>query len=232
MKIASDAQLRNAANVIQIGNNPAEGIIAQGAVAAYRIKLEENSPIRLSFPATGDQGQYSVEIFDSTGKAVYRDQNKRYSETETANIPFTPPKSDTYVLHIKGADGEGRYAVKMFSIALDAQLRATTNTIQVGGNSVEGVVAAGAVAEYRIELEALNPIRLNLAASGDQGKYNVEILDSTGKAVYRDPYKQYSGTETASIPFTASKSDTYLVHVTGTEGECKYSLNIKRLAGK
>jgi hypothetical protein len=230
--IAFDSQLRSPKNIIRIGDNAAEGILAHGAVAEYWIRLEENSPVRLIFPATGDNEKYNVEIWDSTRKAVYRDPDKHYSGTETANIPFTPPRNDIYALHIIGTEGEGKYAVKISSIALNSQLRGEANVIQVGGNNVEGVIAQGAVAEYRLELEAYNPIRLNFFATGDYGKYNVEIFDSTGNVVYRDPYKRYSGTEAAILPFTASKKDTYLVRLIGIEGECKYSLNIIRTAGR
>lgn len=229
--IALDAQLRSETNVIQIGGNAVEGIIAKGAVAEYRVKLEENSPVRLTFPATGDQGKYSVEILDSTGKTVYRNPDKRYSEAETISLPFTAPKNDIYSLHIVGTEGEGKYSVKMKLIALSSQLRSEANVIQIDDDAtIEGITAQGAVAEYRMTLEANSPIRLIFSPTGDQGKYNVEILDSTGKIVYRDPYKHYSGTEIVNIPFNASKSDTYALRITGTEGEVRYFLNIKRMS--
>jgi flavin-binding protein dodecin len=230
--IALDAQLRSEANVIQVDGNAVTGIIAQGAVAEYRVNLEKNSPIRLSFSATGDQGKYTVEILDSTGKAVFRNPSKHYSGTEAFAVPFTPPNNDTYSLHIIGTEGEGKYKVKIGSIALDSQLRGEANVLQAGDDAVEGVIAQGAVAEYQIKVEANNPIRLNLFATGDHGKYNVEILDSTGKAVYLDPYKRYSGTETTNIPFATSKSDMYSLRIIGIEGECRYSLNVTRVARK
>ena len=230
--IARDSQLRSPENILRIGEKAEEGILAPGAVAEYRTSLEENSPVRLQFPATGDTGQYTVEIRDSTGKAVYRNPGKIYSGTESVHLPFTPPRNDTYTLHILGTEGEGRYAVRITSIALNSQLRSEANVIQVGGNTVEGVLAQGAVAEYRLELEAYTPIRLNFSATGDQGKYNVEIFDSSGNVVYRDPFKRYSGTETAILPFTVSKKDTYVVRLTGMEGECRYSLNIVRAGGR
>jgi len=226
LPIASDSQLRSEANVIQVDGGAAEGLIAKGAVAEYRIKLEQNSPIRLNFSATGDNGEYRVEILDATQKAVYRDPAKRYSGTQAVTLPFTAAKSGTYFLHIIGAEGEGRYAVKALSIASDSQLRGEANLIQVDGRAVEGVIAQGAVADYRIELKANSPIRLDFSATGGDGKYKVEILDSTGRAVYQDPYKRFSVTETATIPFTASKSDTYFLQITGTEGEVNYTVRI------
>jgi hypothetical protein len=226
LPIASDAQLRSEANVIQVNGAAVEGIIAKGAVAEYRINLEENSPIRLSFSASGDNGAYRVEILDATQKAVYRNPSKRYSGNEAVAIPFTAPKNGTYFLHIIGTEGEGRYAFKVLSIALDAQLRGEANSIQVGGRAVEGLIAQGAVADYRIELKANSPIRLDFSATGGDGKYKVEILDSTGRAVYQDPYKRFSVTETATIPFTASKSDTYFLQITGTEGEVSYTVRV------
>ena len=226
--IASDGQLRGTGNVIHVGGNAVTGIIAQGAVAAYRIKLEANSPIRLISSATGDQGKYKIEILDSTGKTVYQAPTKRYSGSETATVPFTASKTDTYSLHLIGTEGEGKYAVKILPIASDAQLRSEANVLQIGGGVAEGVIAQGAIAEYRIKLEANSPIRLVFSATGDQGTYNVEILDSAGKIVYRDPYHHLGGKEAAHIPFNVSKSDTYSVRIIGTEGEGRYALNIIR----
>ena len=228
--LAYDSQLRSPKNIIHIGDSTLEGVIAQGAVAEYRLRLEANSPIRLEFPATGDSEEYRIEILDSTGKTVYRNPDTHYSATETASIPFTAPRNDVYSLHLIGTEGEGKFAVKTISIALNSQLRGEANVIQIGGNTVEGVIAQGAIVEYRFELEAYSPIRLNFTATGDHGKFNVEILDSTKNMVYKDPYKHYSGTESAIIPFTASKKDTYLIRLIGIEGECKYSLNIARTA--
>jgi len=230
--ITSDAQLRGEANVLQLGGNASAGVIAQGAVAEYRMALEENSPVRLSFFATGDSGKYGIEIVNSTGKTVYRNPTRQYSGTEAFTLPFTPPASDTYALHIIGTEGEGKYKVQVGLLALDAQLRGEANVLQVGDPAVEGVVAPGAVAEYRLRVDANQPIQLNLSATGDQGTYKVEILDSTGKAVYFDPYKRYRGTDTVTIPFATLKSDLYMVRITGTEGECRYALTCTRPAGK
>ena len=230
--IALDTQLRSDANVIHVGGNAVAGVIAKGAIAAYRIKLEANSPIRLIFSATGDQGQYKVEILDSTGKTVYQAPSKRYSGTETATVPFTALKNDTYSLHVVVTEGEGKYALKTLAIASDAQLRGEANVVQVDGVAVEGVIAQGALAEYRLKLEANTPIRLIFTATGDPEQYNVELLDATGKIVYRDPYNRLSGKETATLPLNVSKSDTYSLRIIGTEGEGRYSLNIIRTAGK
>lgn len=230
--ITSDAQLRGEANLLQLGGNAGAGIIAQGAVAEYHVNLEENSPVRLSFFATGDQGKYRVELVNSTGKTVYRNPARQYSGTEAFTLPFTPPASDTYALHIIGTEGESKYKVKIGLLALDAQLRGEANVLQVGDPAVEGIVAPGAVAEYRLKVDANNPIQLNLSATGDLGTYKIEILDSTGKAVYFDPYKRYRGTEPVTIPFATLKSDLYVVRITGTEGECRYVLNSTRSAGK
>lgn len=226
--IVSDSQLRGAGNVLHVGGNAVTGIIAQGAVAVYRVKLVANSPIRLLSTATGDQGKYKIEILDATGKTVYQAPTKRYSGSETATVPFTALKNDTYSLQLIGTEGEGKYALKILPIASDAQLRSEANVLQIGGGVAEGVIAQGAIAEYRIKLEANSPIRLVFSATGDPGTYNVEILDSAGKIVYRDPYHHLGGKEAAHIPFNVSKSDTYVVRIIGTEGEGRYALNILR----
>lgn len=231
VSIAADTQLRGEERVLQVGGNTVSGIIAHGARAEYRIALEKNSPIRLSFLATGEPGRFGVELFDSHEKRVLRSPSppQSYGGTDTFSLPFTPPQTDTYLLRIVGTEGEGKYAFKTSAIAFDAQLRGEGNVLQIDDLPVEGVVAQGAVAEYRIAVEAGNPIRLNFSPTGDRGKYNVEILDGTGKAVYMDPYKRYSGLETITLPFAPSKSDRYVVRIVGLEGECRYALAVTRL---
>lgn len=228
--IAFDSQLRNSANVLQFGENPAEGIIVTGAIAEYRVKLEENSPVRFTLPSTGDNAKISFQILDSSKKTVYRDQKKQYSLSENINIPFTPPRNDIYTLHLIGVDGEGKYAIKVVPIALNSQLRNQSNILLIGGNTASGVIAQGAVAEYQFDLEAHTPVKLSFLATGDLGKFTVEIFDSNNRAIYNDPYKLYSGAERFSIPFTVLKSDTYHIHIKGVEGESKYAFNIKHKA--
>ena len=206
------------------------GVIVQSAAAEHQIKLEGNSPIRLSFSATEGQGRYTVELLDTTRRVLYRGTFKRYNANETVTVPFTAPKTDTYSLHISGIEGELKYSIKTAAITSDAQLRGVGNVIHVGGNAVTGILAQGAVAAYRIKLEANSPIRLVSAATGEQGKYKIEILDSTGKIVYQAPSKSYSGSETATIPFTALKNDTYTLHLIGTDGEGKYAVKILPIA--
>ena len=228
MPIALDSQLRSDANVIQVGGGAVDGIIAKGAIAEYRVnKLEENSPVRLNFVATGSDGEYTVEILDATRKAVYRNPQKRYSGTETVNLPFTPPKTGTYSLQIIGANGEGRYVVKILPIAFNSQLRDEANEIRIGGDAAEGVIARGAVAEYRLKLEANSPIHLNVSASEGEGTFNMEISDSTGNIIFRDPYRYFGMTENANIPLTVSKKDTYSLRIIGTEGEVNYTIKSK-----
>ena len=224
--ITSNAQLRGEANELFIGGNAVHGIIASGAVAEYRVQLEENSPVRLHLPATGNQVRYSVDVLDATGNSVYRDAGAQHSATDSLALPFTPPKHGEYRLRLKGTEGEGAYSLQLLPIASNSQLRGEANVLAIGGNAVEGIVAQGAVAEYRIPLEAVHPIRFHFTASGDSGQYNLEIVDSSGMAVYVNPSKRYRGTETFAIPFTAPKNDTYSLRMHGLAGECRYSLQV------
>ena len=225
--ITSNARLRDASNALHIGGNAVHEIIAQGAVAEYHVQLAENSPIRLHFPATDDQVRYCLDILDATGKSVYQDRNKQYSATDSVNIPFTPPKNGAYLIRIKGTEGEGKFSLQLLPIASNSQLRSVANVLSIGETAVEGIIAQGAVAEYRIHLEAGHPVRFKFSASGDLGQYNVEVVDSTGVAVYINPSKRYSGTETFVIPFTAPKIGTYILRILGGEGESRYALNVQ-----
>ena len=206
------------------------GGIAQSAVTVHQVKLVENSPIRLSFLATGDSEKFTFEIWDSNRTVVLRNPSQLYSGKESFTVSFTPHKSDTYSLYITGTEGEGKYKVKISSIAFDSQLRSETNVIQVGGKAAAGVIAQGAVAQYRVNLEKNSPVRLNFLATGEQGKYTVEILDATGKAVYKNPSRSYSGTEAFTLAFTPPKNDTYALHIIGTDGEGKYNVKISAIA--
>lgn len=225
--ITTNAQLRGAANMLDVGGSAVQGIIARGAVAEYRAHLEGNGPVRLSLPATDEEGRYSLDIVDQTGRSVYRDPNGQYSLAEAVTIPFTPPKSGSYTIRIKGTAGEGAYSLRLVPIASNAQLRGEANVLAVDGAPVEGAIAQGAVAEYRVRLEAVRPVRFHFTASGDQGRYTVEIVDSTGLAVYLNPSRRYSGLETFVIPFSAPKVDTYTLRMHGTEGECRYALSVR-----
>lgn len=225
--ITYNGYLRGESNTLNIGGSAVQGTIAQGAVAEYRVLLEENSPVRLHLPATEDQVRYSLDILDMTGKSVYRDSSKQHSATDSVNLPFTPPKNGVYLVRLKGTEGEGTYSLQLLPIASNAQLRGEANVLSLSGQTTEGVIAQGTVAEYQINLDAMHPVRFYFGASGDPGQYNVEIVDSTGVAVYINPSKRYRGTETFIIPFTAPKKDTYILRIHGVDGECKYSLTVQ-----
>lgn len=225
--ITYNTYLRGESNALDIGGSTVQGTIAQGAVAEYRVFLEENSPVRLHLPATEDQVRYSLDILDMTGKSLYRNSSKQYSATDSVNLPFTPPKDGEYLVRLKGTEGEGTYFIQLLPIASNSQLRGKENVLSITDGAAEGVIAQGAVAEYQINLEAMRPIRFYFAASGDPGQYNVEVVDSTGVAVYINPSKRYSGTETFVIPFTAPKKDTYIIRIHGIDGECKYLFTVQ-----
>ncbi|MCL2790641.1 MAG: hypothetical protein FWD79_08345 [Desulfobulbus sp.] len=226
--ITTDAYLRSQTNAIHIGGGAVQGLIAQGAVAEYFTSLEENSPIRIVLPASEDRLRYSLDIVDADGKSVYRDAGKAYSAGDPVAIPFTPPKTGQYTICIKGAEGEGSYALQLLPIASNAQLRGEANILVVGGAQAEGHLAQGAVAEYRLQLESLQTVRFYFAGSGDSGKYTVEVVDSTDGPVYLNPSRRYDGTETFTIPFAAPKTDTYTLRLVGTDGECRYAISIRQ----
>ncbi len=221
-QIALDSQLRGKANVLEIDGNQVGGVLAAGATAEHRMKLEANSPIRLNLPATGDKLTYHVEILDSKGQRHF--QSPYFSVEKDHIIPFTPKNSDIYIVRILGQNGEGKYAIKIEQIALDSQLRGKANVLEIDGNQVGGVLAAGATAEHRMKLEANSPIRLNLPATGDKLTYHVEILDSKGQRHFQSPY--FSVEKDHIIPFTPKNSDIYIVRILGQNGEGKYAMKV------
>lgn len=226
--ITSDGQLRNAANAVQVGGHPVQGILAFGAVAEYRVQLEGNSPVRLQLPATDDPLRYSVDIVDLKGKSVFRDTGKQYSTENPVAIPFTPPNTGSYLIRLKGTDGEGKYALQLVPITSNARLRGDLNVLELGQPAVEGVIAQGAVATYRIALQALRPVRFAFAGAEDagSGQFSLEIVDASGVAVYVNPTRRYGGTDSFAIPFTAPKDSVYTLRILGIEGECRFSLAV------
>ncbi len=224
--IASDVTLRNDKNIIQVDGDPHSGTIVKNAVAEYKVKLYNNSPVRIIQSLNKDNYKFTTELSDSKGEIVFRNQYVPRPDNAVIQTPFTPKKTDTYVLRILGLEGAGQYTLTIQSIAFDSQLRGAANMLKVGANTVSGILAKDAVAEYRFDLDAFTPVRFNFFGTGDQGTYNVEIWDSAGKLVYSDPYKRIHGLETLFIPFVVSKDDRYTLRLIGTDGECRYALNL------
>ena len=224
--ITSDAALRNDKNIISVDGDAQSETIVKNAVAEYKVKLYHNSPVRIVQSLHGDDYKYTTEISDSTGKIVFRNLCAPRPDQAPITTPFTPPTTDAYVLRVLGTEGAGQYSLALQSIAFDAQLRGEANLLKIGGSAASGVIAKDAVAEYRFDLDANVPVRFNFPATGDQGAYNVKVLDSTGSPVYSDPYKRIRGQETSFIPFTASKADQYTLRLIGTEGECRYAVSL------
>ncbi|MCL2457737.1 MAG: hypothetical protein FWF31_02605 [Desulfobulbus sp.] len=226
--ITTNAQLRGQANALHLGGGAVQGLIAQGAVAEYSVTLEENSPVRLVLPASEDHLRYSLDLVDAAGRSAYRDAAWVHSAGDPVTVAFTPPKTGRYTIRIKGVEGEGAYGLQLLPIASNAQLRGKANVLAIGEVLAEGVIAQGAVAEYRLQLEALQPVRFYFSGAGDSGKFTVDIVDSAGGPVYLNPSKQYDGTESFAIPFAAPKTDIYTLRLTGTDGECRYTIDVRQ----
>ena len=230
--ITTNAILRNPANAIHLGGAAVQGLVVQGAVAEYAASLEANSPVRMVLPASADHLRYSLDIADAAGKSVYWDAGKAHSADAAVALPFTPPKTGRYTIRIRGVEGEGTYALQLVPIAANAQLRGEANVLAVGGAQAEGALAQGAVAEYRLQLEALQPVRLYLSGDDGTGAYTMEIVDAAGVGVYLNPTARYGGAEPVAIPFTAPKTDTYTLRLLGTDGECRYAVSVRKEARK
>ena len=224
--LASDTTLRSENNILQIDGERQSGTIAKGAVAEYRVRLYANSPVRLVQQQVGENASYLVEFVDSRGNTVFRQPSSSRPEAAELRIPWTPPTTDTYRLHVRGKEGIAPYSIGLESIAFDAQLRGQANTLQVGGPSMNGTIAKGAVAEYRFTMDAFAPVRFNFSASGDSGRFTAEVWDARGTLIYQDPHRLFSGLENGTLPITVSQPGTYAIHLIGVEGESRYSLSL------
>ncbi|MCL1980760.1 MAG: S1C family serine protease [Proteobacteria bacterium] len=226
--ITTNAQLRGQSNALHLGGGPVQGILAQGAVAEYSTTLEENSPVRLVLLATDAHLRYNLDFVDGAGRSAYRDSARVYSAAEEVAIAFTPPKTGGYTIRLKGVEGEGAFAMQLQPIASNAQLRGEGNVLVIGGARTEGRIGQGAVAEYRLQLEALQQVGFYFSGAEDSGKYTIEIVDSAGGPVYLNPTGRYGGTESFVIPFAAPKTDIYTLRLTGTDGECGFALSVRQ----
>ncbi|MDD2463107.1 MAG: hypothetical protein PHI97_03855 [Desulfobulbus sp.] len=222
--LVSDATLRSDNNILQIDGDPQAGTIAKGAVAKYRIKLYANSPVRIIQQQTAEGSAYQLELTDSLGNSAYRLPSSAKPDPARLRIPWTPNKTDTYFLRVRGQEGIGPYSIGVQSIAFDAQLRGQANTLQLNGPSMGGTIATGAVAEYRFPMEAFSPVRFNFTATGDPGRFTVEVWDAKGTLVFRDPHRLFSGQENSSLPVTVSDAGTYTLRLIGVDGETRYNL--------
>jgi hypothetical protein len=225
--LVSDTNLRSADNILQVDGESQSGTIAKAAVAEYRVKLFANSPVRLVQQPTGEGFGYQLELTDSRGKTVLRLPSVAKPDQAGLRIPWTPPGTDTYTLQIRGKEGVGPYAIALEAIAFDAQLRGRANVLQQGGRAMGGAIATGAVAEYRFSAEAYTPMRFNFAATdGQDGHFTVEVWDSEGMLIFRDPHRHFSGRESAVLPFTVSKAGAYILRLIGLDGETGYTISL------
>ncbi len=222
--LVADTALRGDNNILQVDGEEQSGTIAKGAVAEYRVKLFANSPVRLVQTPTSEAYGYQIEVVDPQGSVAFRATST--AKPEQARQPLTVAKTDTYVLRVQGREGVGPYSLALQSIAFDAQLRGQANVLQQGGSAMRGVIAKGAVAEYRFTLAAYTPAAFAFAATGDKGRFTVEIWDEQGTLVFRDPYRRFSGLENAQLPVTVSKAGNYSLRLLGIEGETRYQCSL------
>ncbi|HEY6806166.1 MAG TPA: hypothetical protein VI306_21485 [Pyrinomonadaceae bacterium] len=87
------------------------GMIAEQQTIDFRFDADKNTPVIVSAQAEGSC-RFDVQIFDSQGfplKRVIVTSGSSAPDT----LPFTPPKSGSYILRIKGMNNFGKYLVSM-----------------------------------------------------------------------------------------------------------------------
>ena len=96
---------------LNVGENKS-GMIADEQVIDYRFEANENAPLLFNARAGGEQYvKFLVEIYDSQGFSL--DKRTRVGVNDPRQLPFTPPKTGSYILRLRGTDNFGSYSVYM-----------------------------------------------------------------------------------------------------------------------
>ncbi|WP_404409669.1 hypothetical protein LG272_03265 [Pseudidiomarina marina] len=216
---AFDSELRGTGNNFEI---PAEisAPAAPNSVAEYRFTGESNSPIELTLNKTsGDEFRYSVRIVNSDGEIL---QDYDFYSSRNYSYSFTPPKNDRYTVRIVGLSHYGVADITVSQWTTDAELRGAQNVV-VAGEVMNGKIARGAVAEYRMMMTANAPIDFKYEKTSPDNRYRLEIFDELGERKYSREF--YSSREYRTV-FTPLSSDVHIIRITGLSDYGTYNIKL------
>ncbi|GHF94874.1 trypsin-like peptidase domain-containing protein [Thalassotalea marina] len=209
----------NSQKETQTINEKIEGKLAKDQTVEYKFQGEANSAVEFEMLPTDGEVRYDFYILDSRGKKLFSDgeffSNREYRFT------FTPPKSGTYTVRLKGKRGHSSYHIKMSQWSLDADLRGEGNVIEID-DEISNRFAKDSVAEYKFQGEANSAVEFEMLPTDGEVRYDFYILDSRGKELFSDG--EFFSNREYRFTFTPPKSGTYTVRLKGKRGHSSYHI--------
>ncbi len=190
-----------------------QGKLAKDQTIEHTFEGRENSPILVT--AKGTTLRYTVQILKGKKKLF---EKHTYANNE-GTYSFTPPKDGAYIIKLSGFEGYGEYSLSMEQFTTSTALTGKAN-VMAPGDSVEGLLAKNAYAEYRFEGKENSP--LLVTASGTTLRYTLQILKGKKKLFEKNTYANNEGT----YSFTPPKDGAYIIKLSGFEGYGEYNLSM------
>ena len=192
-----------------------KGSITEEQSVEHQFKGTANSPLLITNEKTSGGFSYYLEILKGK-KVVYGAGHGSSKKTEHI---FTPKKDGTYIIKLSGKGYHGEYNLIMEQITTNAELTGKANVIAVG-ETIEGKLANGAIAEYRFIGTANSPLLITNEKTSGGFSYYLEILKGK-KVVYGAGHGSSKKTEHI---FTPKKDGTYIIKLSGKGYHGEYNL--------
>jgi len=195
------------------------GSLIKGQTVEHEFEGVANSPVLFTNLKT-DLFVFHIKIYKGK-KIVYK--NNADSDEITESI-FTPKQNGTYTVKLHGIRHHGDYSLRMKQITTAAELNSKQNILSPG-ETVGGLLAKGAIAEYHFEGAANSPV-LFINSKTDSFSFNVKIYRGN-KIVYKN---NLDSNEAMESIFTPKKNGTYTVKLFGIRHYGYYSMSMKQIA--
>lgn len=204
-------------------NSHLTGRLAKDQIKDHEVKMQENSPVEFVVKRTeGSEMKYAIQIMDRRENMLL---DYEFFSTRNYNFAFTPPRSDTFIVRLRGLRDFGEFDIDMNDFAFDAELRGIGNSFELPA-TIKTPIANKAISEHKFNGEENSPIELVLnKVDGDEFKYAVLIIDSAGETL--QDYEFFS-TRNYSYSFTPPKNDSYTLRIVGLRHYGKTDFNISQ----
>lgn len=217
--VRTDKELRGRGNIVNHGERVI-GRIAQGAIAEYTYKAEENEPVLVVLDAIENGARYDLEIVDRRHNLI-----KKLTDVGSAStdVVFTPPKRDRYIFRLTGTRS---YSVFSF----DAKKLGKSEWFSDKQNlqmeePIDGMIVEGASSEFRFKAKENHPLVFAVESDNPAITYKVEVEGKFRKTVQEWLGKNKYG----EFVFTPPKSANYTLRITGTKSYGESSIELREV---